>query len=128
MKFHYLRNKLLLAVAVLVIGSGLIISLLETKRFSKSLHRAAVTQGEYLSRAVALEATNKILINDLIGLQNLLNHQLHSNPSLSYLFISKDGHILAHTFSDGIPVNLAFLAKPEFFTSGFLKNHTNPSF
>jgi transcriptional regulator with GAF, ATPase, and Fis domain len=106
MKFHHLRSKLLLAVAVLVIGSGLIISLLETNRFSKSLHQAAIVQGEYLSRAVALEATNKILINDLIGLQNLLNHQLHSNPSLSYLFISKDGHVLAHTFPDGIPLNL----------------------
>ena len=106
MKFHHLRSKLLLAVAVLVIGSGLIISLLETNRFSKSLQQAAITQGEYLSRAVALEATNKILINDLIGLQNLLNHQLLSNPSVSYLFISKDGHVLAHTFSDGIPLNL----------------------
>jgi two-component system response regulator HydG len=112
MKFHYLRTKLLLAVAALVIGSGLIISLLETNRFSKSLHQAAVTQGEYLSRAVALEATNKILINDLIGLQNLLNHQLISNPSVSYLFISKDGNVLAHTFSDGIPVNLVNFNSP----------------
>ena len=101
-----MRSKLLLAVAVLVIGSGLIISLLETNRFSKSLRQAARAQGEYLSRAVALEATNKILINDLIGLQNLLNHQLHSNPLVSYLFISKDGNVLAHTFPDGIPVNL----------------------
>src|SRR5210317_168364 len=98
MKFYHLRSKLLLAVAVLVIGSGLIISLLETDRFSKSLLQAAITQGEYLSQAVALEATNKILINDLIGLQNLLNHQLHNNSSVSYLFVSKDGNVLAHTF------------------------------
>jgi two-component system response regulator HydG len=61
---------------------------------------------------VALEATNKILINDLIGLQNLLNHQLISNPSVSYLFISKDGNVLAHTFSDGIPVNLVNFNSP----------------
>jgi two-component system response regulator HydG len=112
MRFHHLRTKLLLTVAILVIGSGLIISLLETNRFSKSLQQAAVTQGEYLSRAVALEATNKILINDSIGLQNLLNHQLHSNPSLSYLFISKEGHVLAHTFTDGIPVDLVNFNSP----------------
>jgi hypothetical protein len=61
MKFHHLRTKLLLAVAILVIGSGFIISLLETNRFSKSLQQGAITQGEYLSRAVALEATNKRL-------------------------------------------------------------------
>ena len=124
MKFHHLRSKLLLAVAVLVIGSGLIISLLETNRFRKSLHQAAVTQGEYLSRAVALEATNKILINDLIGLQNLLNHQLHSNPSVSYLFISKDGEVLSHTFSDGIPVNLVNFNSPLDSARGSFKRIT----
>ncbi|MGB5749167.1 MAG: sigma 54-interacting transcriptional regulator [Desulfobacterales bacterium] len=124
MKFHHLRSKLLLAVAALVIGSGLIISLLETNRFRKSLHQAAVTQGEYLSRAVALEATNKILINDLIGLQNLLNHQLDSNPSVSYLFISKDGDVLAHTFSDGIPANLVNFNSPLDSARGSFKRIT----
>ena len=124
MKFHYLRTKLLLAVAVLVIGSGLIISVLETNRFSKSLRQAARTQGEYLSRAVALEATNKVLINDLIGLQNLLNHQLHSNPSLSYLFIFKDDNILAHTFSDGIPRNLVNFNSPQDSARGSFKRIT----
>ena len=124
MQFHHLRSKLLLAVAVLVIGSGLIISLLETNRFSKSLRQAAVTQGEYLSRAVALEATNKILINDLIGLQNLLNHQLHSNPSVSYLFIAKDGDVLAHTFSGGIPLNLVNFNSPLDSARGSFKRIT----
>jgi two-component system response regulator HydG len=124
MKFHHLRSKLLLAVAILVIGSGLIISLLETNRFSKSLQQAAITQGEYLSQAVALEATNKILINDLIGLQNLLNHQLHSNPLVSYLFISKDGHVLAHTFPDGIPLNLVKFNSPLDSARGSFKRIT----
>ena len=119
-----MRSKLLLAVAVLVIGSGLIISLLETNRFSKSLRQAARAQGEYLSRAVALEATNKILINDLIGLQNLLNHQLHSNPLVSYLFISKDGNVLAHTFPDGIPVNLVDFNSPLDSARGSFKGIT----
>jgi len=124
MRFHYLRNKLLLAVAVLVIGSGLIISLLETNRFSKNLHQAAVTQGEYLSRAVALEATNKILINDLIGLQNLLNHQLHSNPSVAYLFVRRKGRVLAHTFPDGLPVNLFNINSPLDSAQGSFKRIT----
>jgi len=124
MKFHYLRRKLLLSVAVLVIGSGLIISLVETNRFSKSLQQAAITQGEYLARAVALEATNKILINDLIGLQNLLNHQLNSNPLLSYVFIRKDGDVLAHTFSDGIPLNLVKFNSPLDSARGSFKRIT----
>jgi transcriptional regulator with GAF, ATPase, and Fis domain len=124
MKFHHLRTKLLLAVAILVIGSGFIISLLETNRFSKSLQQGAITQGEYLSQAVALEATNKILINDLIGLQNLLNHQLHSNPLVSYLFITKDGNVLAHTFPDGIPLNLVDFNSPLDSARGSFKRIT----
>ena len=115
---------MLLAVAILVIGSGFIISLLETNRFSKSLQQGAITQGEYLSRAVALEATNKILINDLIGLQNLLNHQLHSNPLVSYLFITKDGNVLAHTFPDGIPLNLVDFNSPLDSARGSFKRIT----
>ena len=75
MKFHSLRTKLLLSVSALVIGSGLVISLLVTNHLSKSWHEATITQGEYLAQAVALEATKKILINDLMALQNLLNHQ-----------------------------------------------------
>ena len=106
MKLQSIRSKLLISVSALVIGSGVVISLLETKRFSKSLQESAVTQGEYLSRSVALEATNKILINDLISLQNLLNYQLESHPALAYLFVVKDSQILAHTFSEGIPRNL----------------------
>jgi two-component system response regulator HydG len=106
MRLKSLKSKLVISVFAFVIGSGLIISLMETHRFSKSLHEDSIVQGEYLAQAVALEATNKILINDLIALQNLLNHQLKSNPSVVYLFIIKDGQILAQTFSEGIPVNL----------------------
>ena len=100
MKFQSLRAKLLLSVCALVIGSGLVISLLVTNHLGSSWHEATITQGEYLAQAVALEATNKILINDLMALQKLLNHQLKSNPSVAYIFVIKDVQILAHTFSD----------------------------
>ena len=108
-----LRNKLIISVAALVIASGLIISAVETNRFSKNLHETAIQQGENLSQALALEATNKILINDLAALQNLLSHQLHSNPSMAYLFIVKESQILAHTFSGGVPVDLIGANDPQ---------------
>jgi len=121
MKFKSLRSKLVISVSALVIGSGLLISLLETNRFSNSLQEAAVAQGEYLSRAVALEAANKILINDLISLQNLLNYQLESHPALAYLFVIKDNRILAHTFSEGIPRHLIGVNTPESNKKGNFK-------
>jgi two-component system response regulator HydG len=113
MRLKSLKSKLVVSVFAFVIGSGLIISLLETHRFSRSLHEDSIVQGEYLAQAVALEATNKILTNDLAALQNLLNHQLNSNPAVAYLFVIKDGQILAHTFSEGIPVNLMDVNTPK---------------
>jgi two-component system response regulator HydG len=124
MKFHYLRSKLLLTVAVLVIGSGLIISLLEANRFSKTLREAAITQGAYLSQELALEATNIILINDLIALQNLLNHHQLSISSVAYIFIIREDQILAHTFPDGIPANLVNFNSPLDNTRGSFKRIT----
>ena len=121
MKLYSLRSKLVISVSALVIGSGLVISLLETNRFSKSLHESAFSQGEYLSQELALEATNLILINDLIALQTLLNNHLLSNPLLAYLFVVKEDQILAHTFSEGIPRNLIGINTPKSNQKGNFK-------
>jgi two-component system response regulator HydG len=121
MKLKSLRSKLVISVSALVIGSGGIISLLEANRFSNTLRESAITQGEYLSQELALEATNIILINDLIALRNLLDHHLLSNSSVAYLFIVRDGQILAHTFSGGIPRNLIGINTPKDNENGNFK-------
>jgi hypothetical protein len=54
MRLQSLRSKLLISVSALVIGSSVVISLLETKRFSNSLREAAITQGEYLSQELGI--------------------------------------------------------------------------
>ncbi|NQT68977.1 MAG: sigma 54-interacting transcriptional regulator [Desulfobacteraceae bacterium] len=101
-----LRSKLLLAVSALVIASGLLISLLVTQRYSTSLFEAAKAQAENLAHAMALDATDKILINDLVALQKMLDDKISSNPTVAYLFINRDGQLLAHTFTGGFPVEL----------------------
>ncbi len=101
-----LRSRLLAAVFALVIGSGVLISLLVTQRYSDTLLTAITAQAENLAHAVALEATEKILTNDLVALQKMLEHQMRSNPSLAYLFVYRDGRILAHTFNKGVPAEL----------------------
>ena len=57
MKIKSLKSKLVISVFAFVIGSGLIISLMETHRFSKKMHEDAIIQGEYLAKAIALEDT-----------------------------------------------------------------------
>ncbi len=102
-RFQSLRSKLLLSVLTMVIGSGLLISYLVMDRYSENLFDAMIAQGEYLSHSLALEATDKILTNDVVALQKLLASQVEDNPNIVYLFVVQDGRILAHTFSDGFP-------------------------
>ncbi len=106
MRPHSLKSKILLGVSLLVLGSGILISLLAARHYSDNLFKAIREQAKDIARSVALEATDKILVNDLVGLQKMLEHQIDSNPSLSYLFILKDDSILAHTFDSGVPVGL----------------------
>ena len=103
---YSLKTKLLLSVSTLVICSGLLISLLVSQHYSRSLLETAAAQAENLAHSIALEAEDKILTNDTVALQKTLDHQMSGNPALSYLFVTKEDEILAHTFTKGIPAAL----------------------
>jgi len=106
MRPRSLKQALILAVTVLVIISGIIISQIVTHRYSVSLLQGAAARAENIAHKLALDAADKILINDLVALQKLLDDQLTSDPAVSYLFIIREDRILTHTFTDGVPVNL----------------------
>ena len=122
MKFQTLKSKLLLTVSALVIGSGLLISFLFSQRYSSSLFQSMSVQAQNLAHAIELDATDKILTNDLVALQKMLDYRKRSNDAISYLFILKGDQILAHTFMDGVPLGL-LQANTETPTDSFsLKN------
>jgi two-component system response regulator HydG len=106
MRPRTLRHTLLLAIAVLVLVSGVLISQLVTHRYSASLIEGAVAQADNVAHRLALDAAEKVLINDLVGLQRMLDGQLAANPAVSYIFIIRDGQVLSHTFQAGVPVEL----------------------
>jgi len=106
MNFSSLKSKLLLTVLALVICSSLFVSLLVTQRHWRTLFETATAQAKSLAQSVALNATDKILINDLMALQQMLDYQVRSNPSIAYLFVSMEDQILAHTFIKGFPIRL----------------------
>ncbi|MEW6673517.1 MAG: sigma 54-interacting transcriptional regulator [Thermodesulfobacteriota bacterium] len=80
--------------------------MLATHRYSKGLYQAETAQAENIAHSIALEAADKLLINDLVTLQKMLEHHIGSNPSVAYLFIVRDGQIITHTFADGFPAEL----------------------
>jgi len=120
MFFNSLKSKLLVFVSVLVIGSGLLISFLVTQSYNKSLRQVMTDQADNLGHAIALEAVDKVLTNDLIALHRLLEHHIRSYPAVAYLFISREDQVLAHTFKKEVPKDLAgahkttFGKKPDF--------------
>jgi len=101
-----LKGRLILAVSSLVVGSGLLISLLASERQRSSLLETMTAQGESSAQAIALETADKVLINDLVGLQKMIEHQMRSHVGIGYLFIQRGDEILAHSFPGNIPPNL----------------------
>jgi DNA-binding NtrC family response regulator/HAMP domain-containing protein len=106
MRPRTLRHTLLLAIAVIVLASGGLISQLVTHRYSASLIEGAVAQAEHAAHKLALDAAEQVLTNDLVGLQRQLDGQITAHPAVSYIFIIRDGQVLSHTFQAGVPVEL----------------------
>ena len=104
--FKSLKTTLLIAVALLVIFTGVIVSQLVIQNYSTSLLANAIARAENIAHKLALDVTDKILINDLVAVQKILDDQLQTEMSVSYLFILNNQKVLVHTFPDGVPVNL----------------------
>jgi len=115
------RTRLILTIAVIVMVSGLIISQIVIHRYSTTLFQMAAAQGENIAHNLALDAADKILINDLVSLQNLLDDRVRSNPKIAYLFVVRDHRVLTHTFSEGVPVDLINANAPVNNHQGHLK-------
>jgi two-component system response regulator HydG len=90
----------------MVIMSGIVIALLVTRQYSFALRKAMVGQVENAAQTIALDAADKILVNDLVALQRMLDQQIQSNTALGYILIVRDGRVLAHTFEHGVPGEL----------------------
>jgi DNA-binding NtrC family response regulator/HAMP domain-containing protein len=112
MRLKSLKSKLLLAVSALVVASGLIITFLVTRQYSTALRQAMVGQVESSAQTIALDAADKILVNDLVSLQKMLDQQIQSNGDIGYILIMRDGRVLAHTFDRGVPQELLGANKP----------------
>ena len=101
-----LKQAVMLAMATLVIVSGTLISQIVAHRYSASLLQEASTHAEKIANKLALDAADKILINDLVALQKLLDDQIATEPRVAYLFVRRDGNVLTHTFQQGVPIQL----------------------
>ena len=108
-----LRTKLLLTVAAIIVGCGVSLSAIMTFWYSHNLYQIARNEAERLAHQLALESTEKVLINDIVALQKMIDYNMSLNTSLSYLFILRNGQVQAHSFQDGFPIDLATVNIPQ---------------
>jgi len=107
-----LKHTFYLALALVVIISGALISQMVTHRYSMSLLDGASARAENIAHNLALDTADKVLINDLVSLHKLLEDQRISDTAVAYLFITRDGKIITHTFDGGVPVQLVAANMP----------------
>ena len=119
MKSLSLRNKLFLSVAILVISSGVAISLLVTYRYSQSLYAAAAARAEHLAHQLALKSAEKIIVNDLATLRKILNFHVIINPEVAYVCVILNGTIVAQSFAESL--------SPQLIPAHFSTNGRNSS-
>ncbi len=104
--FKSLKTTLLLTVAFLVVFTGILISQLVIRNYSTILFSGMIASAENIAHKLALDVADKILINDLVAVQKILDDQLHSEPSISYLFIISNQKVIVNTFPEGVPIKL----------------------
>jgi len=104
------RSKILGIVLgfIVLLGAGVIIQ--SRYALTATMTAQLEEQSVSVSRDVAARATDPILLNDLLGLHDLLDETLANNPNVRYAFIvDPQGQVIAQTFEGGFPLDLLTL-------------------
>lgn len=100
------RTKLILGMsAILIVMAALLLPLVGTMS-AKSLVDESKKRGSSLAESLASRAVDSMLARDYLRLKNMVDEQ-NSVEDVVYAFVQdRDGHVMAHTFHKGFPVDL----------------------
>lgn len=102
-----IRVKILGMTLGLLLLLGLGITIQVRSNLTNTLSAQLREESTIIGRDLAARATDLILLNDLIGLQNLISETQFNNPDVRYVFIvDTNNQVLVHTFGPGFPVEL----------------------
>jgi signal transduction histidine kinase len=101
------RIKILGIILGMVILLGVVVIIQTRQALTKTLTDQLQNESVSISRDLAARATDPILLNDLLHLQDLLNEIIANNPNVRYAFIvDAHGQVIANSFGNGFPNNL----------------------
>ena len=104
------RTKILGIVLGLVVLLGTGVTIQARYALAATMTTQLEEQSVSVSRDLAARSTDPILLNDLLGLHDLLAETLANNANLRYAFlVDSRGQVIAHTFDGGFPLDLISL-------------------
>ncbi len=101
------RTKILGIVLSLVVLLGAGVTIQARHTLISAMTAQLEEQSISVARDLAARATDPILLNDLLGLHDLLEETLANNPNVRYAFlVDPQGQVIANTFEGGFPLDL----------------------
>ena len=98
------KFSIIIVVIVMIMGS-LVLACLAV--LHKALHDEHIAKGFVISRNMAVNSVNPILVNNIVALQSLLINAKEIEDEIVYAFVlDPQGEIIAHTFEQGFPAEL----------------------
>lgn len=108
------RTKILGIVLGFIILLGLGVTAQARYALTATMNSQLEEQSVSVSRDLAARSTDPILLNDLLGLHDLLKETTANNPNIRYAFlVDNRGQVIAHTFEGGFPLDLISLNTAE---------------
>ncbi|SCM73048.1 sigma 54-interacting transcriptional regulator [Desulfovibrio sp. 86] len=98
-----LKATVLLAMGVLVVSSCLLTAFIAAERYSQSLEQALTRHARSITQSLAGPIAEMVLINDIIGVQRLLDTQFDRDIEQGYALLEIQGRVYAHTFEHRMP-------------------------
>ncbi len=100
---------MLLIWLLIIVGSYMLIQDIQTGIIEKEFRE----KGYLLANQTALELTDPVLVNDVMGIRNLIKDIKSSYTDIEYVYVTdSEGIVLAHTFENGFPQALKNMSKP----------------
>lgn len=102
-----IRAKILGIILGLVALLGMSVTIQARYALTATMTAQLEEQSVSVSRDLAARSTDPILLNDLLGLHDLLDETTTNNPNIRYAFlVDARGQVIAHTFDGGFPLDL----------------------
>jgi signal transduction histidine kinase len=102
-----IRAKILGIILGLVVLLGTGVTIQARYALTATMTAQLAEQSVSVARDVAARSADPILLNDLLGLHDLLGETMTNNPNIRYAFlVDARGQVIAHSFKGGFPLGL----------------------